>query len=226
MINKVGPVVAGVDIGKKRSPSHISVFECMDNILTQIHQKFLDGWDYTRQVEYFIEAIEFFKIDYLYYDNTRGEMEERHLPQRICIPIVLSEVNKRRMANSFSKLIEQKKIRLLSDDRFEKQILCVRNDLHAPETPMGHGDSFFSVMLAIAAYEDHFGALSRENSRVINLSSFVSSKEEVKNNASRNDISVFPKIEIKNKCIFCGKVGYIEQKQGGGRFCGYCLTNF
>jgi hypothetical protein len=43
---------------------------------------------------------------------------------------------------------------LLADERQRGQILCVSNELKAPETPMGHGDSFFSIAMALyALYE-------------------------------------------------------------------------
>jgi hypothetical protein len=40
------------------------------------------------------------------------------------------------------------------DHRQREQILSVSNELKAPQTPMGHGDAFFSIALALqAAYE-------------------------------------------------------------------------
>ena len=226
MFIKFGPVCGGADIGKKRSPSHISIFEGRDNILVQIHQKFLDSWDYTKQVQYFKEAIDFFHIDYLYYDNTRGEMEERDLPKRICVPIIFTESSKRKMANSFSKLVESNKIKLLDDDRFLKQILVVTNDLHAPDTPLGHGDSFFSIMLAIAAYEDHYGSLARDSSKVLDLQNFVATKEgQKKKTEVKEGFILSKKFEIKNKCPFCNKTGFLIKK-GDKMYCEACFTNF
>ena len=52
-VNGDNIVYGGWDIGKKRHPSHIAVFkEQSDGTLTQIHSKFMDGWNYTDQVNY------------------------------------------------------------------------------------------------------------------------------------------------------------------------------
>jgi len=46
------------------------------------------------------------------------------------------------------------RLKLLADERQRGQILCVSNELKAPNTPMGHGDSFFSIAMALlAVYE-------------------------------------------------------------------------
>ena len=168
-------IVAGMDIGKKGNPSHLSAFaitkeehpeaekeeDKMKEVLVQVSQRFLDGWEYTRQVEFVKATIEYFNIQRMYYDNTRGELEERSLPRK-CIPIVLSNVTGRKtkskmeLAVNFSKLVEQHRIKLIDDDRFIAQITCVTNDLHAPNTTAGHGDSFISCMLAIGVYYDFY----------------------------------------------------------------------
>jgi len=158
--------VGGYDIGKRSNPSHCSVLAIKENedgiqVLIQIHQKFLDGWEYSAQIEYLKDCIEYFGIQKMYCDNTRGEFEERGLPRQ-AIPISLSArtgktaKGKVELATNFAKLVEQKRIRLLDDDRFISQILCVTNDLRAPETPLGHGDAFISIILAVGAYQDYF----------------------------------------------------------------------
>ena len=160
-------MIGGYDVGKKGNPSHCSIFaitqpEVAEETLVQIHQKFLDGWDYIKQIEYIHSCIEYFGISKMYYDATRSELDERGLPRRQCIPVILSAhdgpraKSKMKMAVNLAKLVEMKRIRLLDDDRFISQITSVTNDLQAPNTPMGHGDSFISVMLAVAVYYDYF----------------------------------------------------------------------
>jgi len=149
-------VVAGFDIGKKAHPSHLSVFRIVRKEAKekwiQIHQIFMDGWDYVKQLDYLKLAIENFKIDYLNYDATRGEFEslgeEGRLPSQMK-PVNFNNKEKSSLATEFSKKVEKGEIELLDDRRMIEQILCVTNDLQAPETPEGHGDSFWSIALAM-----------------------------------------------------------------------------
>ena len=58
------------------------------------------------------------------------------------------------MAHIFEEYVHSGNLRLLRDERQKQQILSVNNDLKAPSTPMGHGDAFFSIAMALnAAYE-------------------------------------------------------------------------
>jgi hypothetical protein len=162
-IKSYSDVVAGFDIGKKAHPSHLAVFEKRgEDKWVQIHSKFMDGWNYNSesgefdpenptQLEYLGLAIENFDIDELYYDNTRGEFEsvkERgKLPPQM-IPVTFSNKEKQSMATEFSISVQGKTIELIDDQRQCDQLLMVTNDLKALETPMGHGDSFWSIGLA------------------------------------------------------------------------------
>ena len=143
-------VVAGFDIGKKAHPSHLAVFEIVDGKRRMIHQKFFDGVDYTDQIEYLTLAIENFKIDNLFYDDTRGEFESFQ-EQSILPPemagVVFTSKSKHSMAVAFDASISNKMIEFLDDRRMLEQMLLVTNDLKAIETPEGHGDSFWSVAL-------------------------------------------------------------------------------
>jgi len=219
-------VVAGFDVGKKGNPSHISIFNVQENKngeqeLIQICQQFLDGWEYTKQVEYINQCIEHFSIQKLYYDNTRGELEERTLPRQ-CIPIVLSAhtgriaKGKMELATNFSKLVEQKRIKLLDDDRFLSQILCVSNDLQAPNSPMGHGDSFISVMLAVGAYQDFFAKDRRKGF------SYLGDLQEITGKDSPTSIITKQK-EFDNVCKICGK-RTLEKLEDGKVYCSFCFS--
>ena len=55
------------------------------------------------------------------------------------------------MAQVFEEFIHSGRLHLISDERQRQQILSVSNELKAPETPLGHGDAFFSIALALVA---------------------------------------------------------------------------
>jgi hypothetical protein len=114
----------------------------------------MDGWNYVDQLEYVRQAIKYFKIARMDFDNTRAEFEGFYeageLPEEMQ-GLVFNAKNKFTMAAEFDKLVAQKRIFLLEDDRQRRQILSVDNDLNAIATKDGHGDAFFSVCLAIRA---------------------------------------------------------------------------
>lgn len=144
-------VVGGFDIGKHRHPSHLSIFEVQEGKWRMLFQKFMDGWDYTAQIEFLQEKIEEFEMDALYYDNSRGEFEQAD--ERGDLPaemegVTLSRKMKQALATEFEKAVTQKEITLIDDQRMRNQVLVVTNDLQARETSEGHGDSFWSIALA------------------------------------------------------------------------------
>ena len=150
---KEGRIVAGVDIGKKVHPSHISIFQYSKGIYTQIYEKFMFGWDYTKQIEFINGLIDFYLIDEIRYDNTRGEFEsfaeQNLIDRRIYKPIVFGTKVKFQMASNFSKNVNNKTIRLLNNQAMINSILSVNEDLDAPETEFGHGDAFWSIAMAL-----------------------------------------------------------------------------
>ena len=144
---------AGFDVGKKRHPSHLVIFRVKNGKTEQIHQSWLDGWSYSDQIEYLNEVAETFDLKKGYIDNTRGELEDRGL-HHSWWPMHFTLKNKNTMAQIFEQYIHSEKVSLLKDERQKQQILSVNNELKAPETPMGHGDAFFSIGMALqAAYE-------------------------------------------------------------------------
>ena len=148
-----GDVFAGFDVGKKRHPSHLVVFRRKGERVEQIHQSWLDGWDYSEQIEYLNEAAENFGLTKGYIDNTRGELEDRGL-DRTWYPLSFTLKSKNNMAHIFEQYVHSGNLFLIRDTRQRQQILSVNNELKAPETPMGHGDAFFSIAMALqAAYE-------------------------------------------------------------------------
>ena len=94
-----------------------------------------------------------FNITRGYIDNTRGELEDRGL-NNVWRSMHFSTKSKNTMAQIFEQYVHSGNLKLLSDERQRQQILSVNNELKAPETPMGHGDAFFSIAMALqAAYE-------------------------------------------------------------------------
>ena len=154
-------IVAGFDIGKKAHPSHFAIFERTINPETnqyqykQIHQKFLDHVEYKDQVEYINLAVEKYEIDILRYDNTRAEFEafaEQQLLPKCMIPVQFNMRTNNLMAVSLNKIIQEERVKFIDEERQIDQILQVNNDLKAIESPLGHGDSFWSNALAL--YEE------------------------------------------------------------------------
>jgi len=147
-------VYAGLDIGKKRHPSHLAVFMDYNGKLIQLHSHWFDDVDYTEQVEYCRQMISNLRIDSLYYDSTRAEfesfVEQNTLPDEM-EGVVFTTKSKWQMAEGFDREVTNNTIELLPEERQRQQILMVDNNLKSPETPQGHGDSFWSIALAIDA---------------------------------------------------------------------------
>ena len=144
---------AGFDVGKKRHPSHLVIFRRVGEKLEQVHQSWLDGWSYSDQIEYLNDIAKNFDLEKGYIDNTRGELEDRGLdPVWHAMHFTLK--SKRTMAQIFEEYVSKSNMTLIQDSRQKEQIVSVSNELKAPEPPMGHGDAFFSVAMALqAAYE-------------------------------------------------------------------------
>jgi hypothetical protein len=149
-----GLCFAGLDIGKKRNPSHLAVYSVEGNKITQVHQKWMDGWQYGRQINYINKAAKKFKIVKGFYDNTRGEFEgfaEKREIERAWRPMVLTAKQKFIIAAALEKMVGDDNFHMLENDRQKEMIVCVDNNLKAPDTGQGHGDSFFSNAMASAA---------------------------------------------------------------------------
>lgn len=149
----------GLDIGKKRHPSHISlVGKDRKGRLVQLLSIWMDGRDYNDQLEVCREIIKNFKVQRFFYDDTRAELEGfREVGQ---VPAQMKGLPftaklKHQMAVEFEKAVNSKQIMLIADDRQKRQILNVDNDLKSMETPEGHGDSFWSNAMAIHASRDN-----------------------------------------------------------------------
>ncbi len=145
---------AGLDVGKRSHPAHLAVFRKENDLLKQVLSKWFDRTDYTEQVEFLRAVHGHLGLVKLCYDNTRGELEgfaeQGLLPPR-SEGVALTTKTKFELAAMFARQVREKTVRLLNDARQKRQILAVDDSLQAPATPDGHGDSFFSVCLAVMA---------------------------------------------------------------------------
>jgi hypothetical protein len=128
----------------------------------------MQGWDYTNktgeydpqhptQVQYVKEALKAFGIDFLHYDATRGELdtlkEAKKLPEEI-EGVIFTKKRMVSMATVLSDQVTHGSVKLLDDPRQTNQMLAVNNNLRAIESPQGHGNSFWSVCLALPEREE------------------------------------------------------------------------
>ncbi len=224
-------IVMGVDIGKKRNPSHVAVFvDDEEGNLVMLYQAFWDNLDYTEQVSRINTICDNFQVDKCYWDATRGEMEERGLARQ-CIPIKFTgrgERNQASYAADFSHRVETKTIKLVDDDRYISQILCVTNDLKASSGPMGHGDSFWSTALAIGAYEDFYAKNRRKGiSGLGNLQDWFKDPKVPSSTggAWNKPTTLIPFPKDENICKICGKRG-LEKLDNGKIHCPFCFCEY
>jgi|TARA_R110000824_G_scaffold14552_5_gene61792 hypothetical protein len=143
----------GFDVGKKRHPSHLVIFKKSGERVEQVHSSFLDGWSYSDQIVFLNEIADNYGLAMGYIDNTRGELEDRGLDAR-WHSMTFTRKSKNTMAQVFEQFVHSGNLKLLEDERQKQQILSVSNELKAPETPLGHGDAFFSISMALQAAHD------------------------------------------------------------------------
>ena len=227
---------AGFDVGKKRHPSHLVIFRRRGDKIEQVHQSWLDGWSYSDQIQYLNEVAENYNLEKGYIDNTRGELEDRGL-DHVWHSMTFSQKSKRTMAQIFEEYVYSENLTLIKDERQKQQILSVSNDLKAPETPMGHGDAFFSIAMALqAAYEttlyryeslgsaaDWLEAVSpeeknsvKEETKLPDLSKWTGNEYNNKTdkiqkapNPNCDEMVCMPSfwVEERNLCLYCGYRG-------------------
>jgi hypothetical protein len=232
-------IIGGYDVGKKGNPSHISIFAVKEDQdtnkqrLIMLQQRFFDNWEYTRQIDYIHQATEYFGIDRGYFDNTRSEFEERNLP-RCWKPVILgartgaTAKGKMELATNFAKLVETNRIELIDDDRFIAQILCVTNDLQAPNNSYGHGDSFISIMLAVGVFSDYYDEGRKHGISYLGdlqvLMRTKEDKEKSPTNMEKNTFMPFNKEHMQNMCKICNSRVF-EVDFEGKRKCVRCGTS-
>jgi hypothetical protein len=86
-----------------------------------------------------IDVCKRFRVDKLYYDNTRSEFElfaEQGLLPDCMEPVVLTMKQNNAMGANFEKIIQEKRVRFINEERQLDQILQVNNELQAIESPL------------------------------------------------------------------------------------------
>jgi len=149
--------IGGLDLGKVRHPSHLAIFGVNFEPfkLVQIHSKWFDKADYRTILEYCKEAEKAFGVELLFYDDTRSVFEpykeDGELPA--CMEDGGVNMSKRTnsLASALRRVFEQNKIELIYDERQIEQLRVVNRSLKAPVTKGGHGESFWSLALAVEA---------------------------------------------------------------------------
>ena len=158
-INEGVEVVAGLDIGKSRHPSFFTVFMHANGLILQVFQIWMDGWEYTKHVEFINALLNPLKIKRVYYDDTRSELEsfaEQGIIRRgQWVPVKFTAPEKFKMAANFSKYVSSGVLRLQNNPRQLRSILSVNNNLEALETAEGHGDAFWAIALALSHKKSH-----------------------------------------------------------------------
>lgn len=165
--------VGGLDLGKRKHPSHLVFFEPHGRVLRQIHSQWFDRKDYTEVLATTCLLCEQYNCNLCYADNTRADLDSffeqgvfryhdvfnpEHMriydmnPAIEGVPISLQQ--KWKIAQYLYNAFEQEKITLLPDARQERQLANVDGNLQAPETTEGHGEPFTTIGLAVkAAFE-------------------------------------------------------------------------
>lgn len=154
-------VVAGADIGRKRHPTHISVFSVKDGRVKQIFQQFYVNMPYPDQVAIMNKVAKNFKVDFAKWDNTRTELQDRNLVKP-WVPVAFTRQNKNAMASAFDFYVNGRdehdrfKIELIDNAKQLSQLISVNKELKSMADANGHGDAFFSSALALwCLYELH-----------------------------------------------------------------------
>jgi hypothetical protein len=147
--------VAGLDLGKRRHPSHLAVLLPIKSKIYQIASVWFDSEPYTKQISEIRHILKRYNVQLCYFDNTRRELdvlaERGELPDPL-VGLVFDADLKHRLATRLELALESGELVLLDDPRQRKSILQVTNALEADENDeIGHGDAFWSIALALDA---------------------------------------------------------------------------
>ena len=149
----------GYDPGKSKHPAHFVVFSHDGSTLRQVLSRWMDKWDYSytesenkpSQLSYIKDAIEIFGIRSVFFDNTRGELEQTLEQNQIpeLVPFKISRSLKNSMAVQLEDIFGKPELLLLDDERQKRGFLAVKGDLSIVESSDNHGESFTTVGLVI-----------------------------------------------------------------------------
>jgi len=176
--DEVFPVYGGLDLGKKQHPGHLAIFQYNPHIdqLVQVHSHWFQKINYTSddpeeptQLKYLKDAVKYFNIQKIIFDNTRGEFEtilERNvLPQ--LEPVSIGQRNKVSMAVEIENRLGTDKLKLLPEERQKSQLLSIQGDLSCIATSQGHGEPLTSIGLVCL----HVAKFRKAQSQTIKISS-------------------------------------------------------
>lgn len=143
----------GWDIGGKVHPSHVCIFEATEKGIMQRLSLWMDkNYPLTHQLNKVNELCNSFSVSKGMFDYTREELktslEQGKVDSRL-IPFKFSEKSKNTIAQDFDKEVTAKNIQFIDDRRQINQMLVVDNNLVALESQEGHGDSFWSIAMAV-----------------------------------------------------------------------------
>lgn len=198
---------AGFDVGKKRHPSHLSIYiSTEEGEVRQVCQMWLDGWSYTSQIDLLNRVLDYFDIDRAYFDNTKGELEERNL-KPAWRGVTMQVKNKSSIAQTFESYVCSGNLKMIRNDRQRNQIVCVNVDFKAPETAMGHGESFWSNALALYAMKEMTGGFGQTVTTVGEVSDLVQETVIVNRFVGKPECPncghAAGWIPERNKCLIC-----------------------
>jgi hypothetical protein len=86
--------------------------------------------------------------------------------------------------------------------------------LQAPETSNGHGDSFWSVAMAIAVYQDYFSMNKKSGC------TYLGDLQETFKDKPQNKL-----YQREGVCKICGKDGIVK-KDDGTFYCEVCFSHY
>ena len=166
-------ILAGLDIGERRHPSHLNIlkremFIDEDKInrfkFTQLLTKWFDRMEIASQLPIIYRILADFGVISCRFDNTNGILnvpkQRGELPP--CMTDLPNAKNKNEvrqtatenhsMAAYFADLIDRGHIKFINDQRQSNSILSIEADnLKAPDKKGAHGDAFWSSCLAVTS---------------------------------------------------------------------------
>ncbi|MFB6271983.1 MAG: hypothetical protein ABEL51_03710 [Salinibacter sp.] len=152
-------VYGGLDISSgKRHPSHLAVLKGHETEGGLVFYQTVSKWfDQTPLIEVLDEAKQICAdegVEALYFDNTRDELTvsmDQHEVPRNWNPVHFTAQLKWKMAHQLDRALHLGELKLLPDERQQRQLILVDQLLKAEETDEGHADVFWSLALALDA---------------------------------------------------------------------------
>lgn len=211
-------IVAGCDVGNRVDPTHIAIFKVneKEKRMIQIFQILIREMMPSDVKDFMNMLAENFSITKGYWDNTRGELEDRGL-EPCWRGHIFGIRNKSTLAQKFEEMLNNQKIQLILDSDQHSQVLSVNGELKAVRTGRAHGEAFTSLILACKAYSE---LLEGGTQTLGNMQEWANEIENANFN-SQNGINFENNKEIE-KCPDCGESsGWIKEN----KLCLICKVN-